>query len=151
LVRARFGADNAGMPRTQPTAESRGWTLVAFWAAWCAGPGVFLGVSFLIGGTSVQVMPPPWVHAFEIVRAVSCGAAALLHAVLLLVRGPHRRWPELWVLLLFWPGVVIAELDSVAADTRHAAGFASMILGAIVAAVAVLRVAASWRAADAER
>jgi hypothetical protein len=122
-----------------------------FWVAWCLGPGVFLGVSFLLGGTSVQVMPPPWVRAFALARAICCAVAALLHVRLLLARGAHRRWPELWALLLFWPGVVIGGIESVGADARNGARFASMIVGALVALLAVLRLAASRRSIDAPR
>jgi hypothetical protein len=132
-------ADTEVMPRLTTAAERRGWTYVTFWAAWAIGPGVFVGVSFLLSGTSVQLVPPPWVRGLELTRTASSVIAALLHSVLLLRRGEQRRWAEAWLLLAFWPGAVVCALAPADRDLRRWAQLTSMVVGAVVAAVAAIR------------
>jgi hypothetical protein len=81
---------DVSMPSNTSSAQSPAtWTLVAFWIAWCLGPGV---VVWLALGPSVVNMTPSHARTEECFMLAVFATSALISLTLGLVRnGPRRR------------------------------------------------------------
>jgi len=92
-------AHRVSEPAAIPSRCPATWALVAFWVAWCLGPGV---VVWLVLGPSVVNMTPSRARTEERFMLAVFATSALVSLALGFVRNGPRRRLEYWLLLLFW-------------------------------------------------